>query len=278
MASAKKFFKRLGRKTAKIHVKVNRVFTPVVAAGAGFFFGAPGAAAVTAAGAEASRYFRATQARNEGQHSRARALGRGERKRVAIYGAAAGGAGMVGAGLTTAFGGGTLGQSVSSGLFGQYGSHILGNTGTIFATGGVDGVSTFVTAGNLAAQKASPVPGLVTQSQLSPALAGGSTPAELAAAAAGGASTTDKLITTGMGLLQAYGQAKPVPYGTPGINPNAYGPQLSDLFPAGGGGGGSAGGEAGGGGFMNAPMGNGESGMSNGAIAALAVGALLLLA
>ncbi len=277
--SLRKSIKRLGRKTAKIHVKVNRVFTPVVAAGASFFYGPAAGAAVTAAGAQASYYFRGTQARAEGTKGRAaRELGRGERKRVAIYGAAGTGAGALGAGLTTAFNGGTLGQSLSSGLFGQHGSAILGNTGSIFATQAPN-VSGFVTAGTLAAQKSSAVPGLVTQSQLASSLAGGSTPTELAAAAAGGVSTTDKLITSSLGLLSTYA-ARPASTGQNGnINPNSYGglgPDLASMF-GGGGGGGEAGGGGGFGGLNSPMMGEGEKKSSSGLALALVVGALLLV-
>jgi len=212
MASFRKSLKRLGRKTAKIHVKVGRVLTPVVAAGASFIGGPVAGAAVTAAGAEASRYFRATQARHEGQRDRARALGRGERKRVAIYGGIATGAGALGSGLTTALQGGTLGQSLSAGLFGQGGSSILGNTQTLFASKTQQALNAGVGPfGNLnpavsGTQLPGNVPGLVTQSQLEAALAGGTTTLE--AAAAGGGST-DTAGTMAFGVPSGRGQNTP---------------------------------------------------------------------
>ncbi len=132
--SLRKYFKRLGRKSAKVHKVVNRVITPAVAAGAGFFGGPAAAAAVTAGGAELGRYFRATEARNAGQYSRARALGRGERARVWTYGGIAGGAGSLGAGVTTLAAGGTFGQAVGSTFLGV-GGHALVGGGSILTPG-----------------------------------------------------------------------------------------------------------------------------------------------
>ncbi len=270
------FWKRLGRKTAKVSVKVNRVTTPIVAAAAGYFYGAPGAAAVTAIGAESGRYFRATQARDEGVTGRsARALGRGERKRVAIYGAIGGGAGMLGSGITTLARGYSVPQALGNTLFGQSGGHILGIGGTVFdAAPSSSGLSSIVTAGNFAAQKASIVPGIVTQSQLAPSLVGGTS--ELAGAGTGGASTGAKLLGTLPTLLGALGKGIPTAP-QPGVNPSPYGswPNPQDyqggMFGGGGGGGESGGG---GGGFMNAPGVEGDS--KGGLIAAVMLGALLL--
>lgn len=120
--SLRKTLKKIGRKTAAIHVKINRVAVPVVAA-AGTYFGGPVVgAAVTAVGASASTYFRATQARNEGTFGReARALGRGERKRVALYGAAG-----TGAGWATSIAVGALGYAGS----GAAGNALAGTSGS----------------------------------------------------------------------------------------------------------------------------------------------------
>lgn len=271
------FFKRLGRKTAKLSTKINRVAVPIVAAGAGALGGAPAAAAVTALGAQASYYFRATQARNEGVMGRdARARGRGERKRVAIYGAIGGGAGMLTSGVYTLASGGTISQALGTTAFGQGGKALLfGSEGTIFAKSPLDG-STFVTAGNLAAQKSSPVPGLVTQSQLSSVLAGGSTPTEAAAAAGGSGGTIAKalgLATTVLGQTKLPG----TPGGAPLTRPNdsSYREGLLDglLSGQGGGGGGSSGDS--GGGFMNAPTGE-HAALSPAMLLGLGLGALFL--
>lgn len=278
------FFKRLGRKTAKLHTKINRVVVPVVAAGAGAIGGAPAAAAVTALGAQASYYFRATQARNEGLMGRdARARGRGERKRVAIYGAIGGGAGMLGSGAANLIAGKSFSSALGATFFGQGGAQILGIDNAFFAKSALDG-SNFVTAANLASQKASPVPGLVTQSQLNSVLAGGSTPTEAAAAAAGtGTSTLSKVLGVTPTLLSAAGKAIPgTPMGAPPTQPNdsAYREGLLEGLLAGqGGGGGGASGDGGGsaGGFMNAPMGD-ESKLSPTVLVALGLGALFLLA
>lgn len=162
--SLRKYFKRLGRKTAKLHTKVNRVAVPVLAAGASYFGGPVAGAAVTAAGAEASRYFRATQARNEGDYADARRLGRGERKRVAILGAAGTGAGVLGSGITAAFTGGNI---FTQSLLGQGGSQLFGVGGpNIFTPVPVShtaDLSTIVTQGNLLSQKSgTAVPNIVT--------------------------------------------------------------------------------------------------------------------
>ncbi len=275
------FFKRLGRKTAKLSTKINRVAVPIISAGAGAIGGAPAAAAVTAIGAQASYYFRATQARNEGQMGPdARARGRGERKRVAIYGAVGGGAGMLGSGVYTLASGGTLAQALGTTAFGQGGKALLfGSEGTIFANNGLNG-SNFVTAANLASQKASPVPGLVTQSQLSSVLAGGATPTEAAAAVGGGSGgTLAKVLGVGTTLL---GQTKlpGTTGGAPPTQPNdaAYREGLLEGLLSGMGGGGGGGGDSGGGGlggFMNAPT--GESTLSTPVLIALGLGALYFI-
>jgi len=269
-----KYFKRLGRKTAKIHTKINRVATPIAAAAAGYFAGAPGAAAVTAIGAQSGYYFRATQARNEGTKGRAaRELGRGERKRVAIYGAIGGGAGMLGSFGTSLIAGKGLGNSLVALGLGQSGAELTG-AGSIFSKS-TSGTSQFVTTANLAAQKSTGVPGLVTQAQLSQTLSGGA--AEAAGAGAGGSSLGAKLLGTIPAVLNAYSTARPASSGAAGtIDPNSYGGSLSDILSGGGGGGGGGGSDSGGGGggFMNAPMAEGES--KGGLIAALVIGALLL--
>jgi len=272
-----KFFKRVGRKTAKIHTKVNRVFVPIASAGAGFIGGAPAAAAVTALGAQSSYYFRATEARNQGLHGKAaRDFGRKERKRVAIYGAIGGGAGMVGSfgyGLAT---GNSFLAALGQGAVGQGGAQLL-NIGdsTIFSKAPAPG-SQFVTAANLAAQKASPVPGLVTQAQLSQTLSSGSTAAEQTAAAAGKTGESS-LLAKSLGLVTNVAE-KMGPLGTPnGVRPTGPGSYKDGLLDGllSGGGGGGGGGDMGAGGFMNAPMGEGK--MSGSTIAILGIGALLLL-
>ncbi len=130
--SLRKYFKRLGRKTAKVNVKIGRVLTPVVSVAAGFVGGPALSAAVTAGGAAAGGYWRATQARNEGQYDRARALGRGERKRVAVYGAIGGGAGSLGSGAYTLATGGTITQAIGTTFLGQGGAQLLGVPGHNF--------------------------------------------------------------------------------------------------------------------------------------------------
>lgn len=275
MASVKKFFKRLGRKTAKVHKQINRVATPIAAAGATFIAGPVGGAAVTALGAEAGRYFRATEARNQGIQGRAaRSLGRGERKRVAIYGGIGTGVGVAGAFTTALATGSSFGQALGSAAFGHGGKALLfGADGTVFASSSPTG-SGFVTAGNLAAQKSTGVPGLVTQSEITGALAGGAP--EAAAAASGGSSLLDKSILTALGLAQSYRAPAPVSAGARGtIDPNEYtGAELSSLFGGGGGGGESGGG----GGGLNSPLpGMGAEESSKGGLAAaILLGALLL--
>ncbi len=129
----RKAAKRIGRKAAPIRVKAGRVITPVLSAAAGFVAGPVGSAVITAAGAEIGRYSRATQARAEGQHDRARALGRGERKRLWTYGAVGGGVGALASGVTTAaLGGGVLDVAAATGG-GQGGASLLGASGTVFA-------------------------------------------------------------------------------------------------------------------------------------------------
>ncbi len=276
------FFKRLGRKTAKLSTKINRVAVPIVSAGAGLVGGAPAAAAVTALGAQASYYFRATQARNEGlQGKAARDRGRGERKRVAIYGAVGGGVGMLGSGAANLIAGKSFSSALGATVFGQGGAQLLGIDNTLFAKNAIDG-SNFVTAANLASQKASPVPGLVTQSQLSSVLAGGSTPTEAAAATAGGSGGT---LAKSLGLATTLlGQTKlPLPGTSGGASPTqpndaAYREGLLEGLLSGMGGGGAAGGgDSGGGlgGFMNAPT--GESTLSTPVLIALGLGALYFI-
>lgn len=275
------FFKRLGRKTAKISTRINRIATPIVAAGAGYFGGPVAGAAVTALGAQAGYYFRGTQARNEGLHGRdARARARGERKRVAIYGSIGTGAGAVGSFATSLIGGSSLGDAALAGGFGQAGKALLfGSSGTIFATGGPSGVSNLVTTGNFASQKASAVPGIVTQSQFAQQIAGGSTSAEAAAAAAGKSGESSLLAKT-LGLVTTVASQTKLP-GTPGGAPptSPYGSSYLDGLLAGSQmGGGGGGGDAGGGGlspWMNAPA--DDSKMSPALVAALGIGALLLL-
>ncbi len=271
------FFKRLGRKSAKVATKINRVATPVAAAAAGYLYGAPGAAAVTALGATAGRYSRATQARNEGIKGReARALGRGERKRVAIYGAIGGGAGMLGSGVTGLIRGESLLNAGGQALFGQHGSQLLGIAGnTIFTPAApTSGLSGIVTAGNFAAQKAVAVPGLVTQAQLAPALTGGA--AEAAGAGSSGASLGSKLVATLPSLIGALGKGVPMAT-TPGTvgDPRNWGGQLPNPneFGFGGGGAGDSGGGSGGS-FMNSPT----DGDSKGGLIAMGLLAALLLA
>lgn len=274
MSRIGKFFKRAGRKTAKIHTKINRVFVPIVSAGAGFVGGAPAAAAVTAIGAQSSYYFRATEARNKGLHGKAaRDFGRKERKRVAIYGAIGGGAGMVGSfgyGLAT---GNSFLAALGQGAVGQGGAQLLGiGDSTIFSS--TPQQSQFVTMGNLAAQKGSAVPGLVTQAQLSQTLSGGATAAEKAAASAG---TGSSLLAKSLGLVTNVAE-KMGPLGTPHgrapTGPGSYEQGLLDGLLGGGGGGGGGGGDMGAGGFMNAPQSEGK--MSGTTLAILAVGALAL--
>jgi hypothetical protein len=267
--SLRKSLKKLGRKTAKVSAKINRVTTPIASAAAGFLYGAPGAAAVTAIGAQSGYYFRSTQARDEGITGRsARALGRGERKRVAIYGAAGGGAGMLTSGIVGLTRGASLLEAGGHTLFGQSGAQILGLSNNTVFSPVASNVSGFITPANFASQKALPVPGLVTQSQIAPSLAGGTS--ELAGAGTSGGSLGAKLLGTVPSLLSAYSTAKPVSSGANGsINPNTYG-DLSSMLGGGGGGGDSGGG----GGFMNAPTADGQS--KGGLIAAILVGALLL--
>lgn len=132
--SLRKFVKRVGRKAAPVAYKVGRVVTPVVGAVAGYFAGPVGGAVVGAIGGSAGYYARATAARADGTRGRAaREMARGERKRQFIYGVAGGAAGSLGSGLVTAFSGGTVGQSVSAGLLGQGGSHLVGSGGTMFS-------------------------------------------------------------------------------------------------------------------------------------------------
>jgi hypothetical protein len=269
--SLRKYFKRLGRKTAKIHTKVNRVFVPVASAAAGYLGGAPAAAAVTAIGAQSSYYFRATQARNEGIRGRAaRVKGRQERTRVSIYGAIGGGAGMLGSGVTSLIAGSSFSQALGATAFGQGGANILGIGGTIFSKT-PEGASAFVTAGNLAAQKGSSVPGLVTQAQLKASLAGGSVEAAEAGGASSGAGWGTKLGTAAGhlgGVVEDVLKRK-----TSGNGSSPYW-----FTPDGAGGGGWGGGDSGGGGggFWNSPMGA-DSKLSPALVAALAVGAFLLL-
>lgn len=269
------FFKKIGRKTAKIHTKINRVFVPVASAAAGFIGGAPAAAAVTAAGAQASYYFRATQARNEGKMGHdARALGRGERKRVAIYGAAGGGAGMLGSGAANLIAGKSLSSALGATVFGQGGSNILGIDNAVFAK--TPTPPAIVTAGNLGSIKGSSVPGLVTQSQLAASLKGGAAEAIGAAAAPVAGGGTTSTLTTALGLAtklgEAYGKSKDTHRNSdPAGNPFWFTPDGT------GGGGGAAGDAGGGGGFFNSPVGpDGQPGMSPAMILALGVGAYLL--
>lgn len=275
--SFRKSIKRFGRKTAKARVKFGRVATPILSAGAGFIGGAPAAAAVTAIGAQAAYYNRATQARNEGTFGRdARARGRGERKRVAIYGAAGGGAGMLASGAYTLASGDTFSQALGATGLGQGGKALLfGSEGTLFAKAPT--YPTYIT--NLAtAPKGSGVPGLVTQSQLESQLAGGATAAEKTAAAAGTGGIGTKLLGAAVSGLS---QAK-IP-GTPGgASPtqpdlsNAYKDGLLDgLLNGMGGGGGGGGGDMSGGGFMNAPLGE-NSKMSPAVLVGLGLAALIL--
>ncbi len=286
---ASKFFKRLGRKTAKVHKQINRVVTPLAAAGATFIGGPVAGAAVTAIGAQSGYYFRATEARDKGIKGRAaRSLGRGERRRVGIYGAAGIGVGAAGAFTTALATGSTFGQALGSTAFGHGGKALLfGSEGTVFATptekalaSGVGPFGSLNPAVSGTQLPTSGVPGLVTQSQLAASLSGGSTAAE-AAAAGGSSSTAAKLLGIAPALLNAYSTAKPAASnGANGnINPNSYGPlgpDLASMFGGGGSGGESGGG--GGGGFMNAPAGMGEESKNSGMIAAIVIGALLLAA
>ncbi len=135
--SLRKWVKRVGRSAAPVAYKVGRVVTPVVGAVAGYFAGPVGGAVVGAIGGSAGYYARATAARADGTTGRAaRELGRGERKRQFIYGVAGGGVGSLASGLTTAFMGGTAGQSIGAGLAGQGGSQLLGGGATIFTKAG----------------------------------------------------------------------------------------------------------------------------------------------
>ncbi len=273
--SLRESLKKLGRKTAKLHTRINRVFTPVASAAAGFIGGAPAAAAVTAVGAESGRYFRATQARNEGDYTNARRLGRGERKRVAIYGAAAGGAGMLGSGVYGLATGSTFSQSLGQAAFGQGGAHILGIGGGIFEKAPASNISGIITQSTFAAQKSSSVPGLVTQADLNAVLHGGAAEAagagQVAGAAAGTSAWTKALGLTSV-LGDALGKAKGSGSRDSGSSEFEH---LMDQLGQGGGGGGGEAGSAGGGGFFNSPT---DGSMSPALIAALAVGAFLLLA
>lgn len=285
MASARKFFKRLGRKTAKVHKQINRIATPLVAAGASYFGGPVAGAAVTAAGAQASYYFRATEARDKGIRGRsARELGRGERKRVAIYGAIGTGTGALASGASSLIAGKTFGQSLLATGFGQGGAELFSPGSSIIGTPTAQqiasGVGPFGSLKPVVAGTQLPsstgVPGLVTQSQLSASLAGGSTATEAAAAAGSSSSTLAKVLGVAPALLNAYSTAKPASTGANGnINPNSYGlgPDLGSMFGGGGGGGGDSGM---GGGFMNAPAGMGQESKNGGMIAAILIGALLL--
>jgi hypothetical protein len=187
---------------------------------------------------------------------------------------------MLGSGAANLIAGKSFSSALGATLFGQGGAQLLGIDNTLFAKSAFDS-SSFVTAGNLAAQKASPVPGLVTQSQLNSVLAGGATPTEAAAAAGGGSGGT---LAKSLGLASTLlGQTK-LPGTTGGASPtqpnySSYRDGLLEGLLSGMGGGGAAGGgDSGGGGlggFMNAPT--GESTLSTPVLIALGLGALYFI-
>jgi hypothetical protein len=266
--SLRKSLKRIGRKSAKTLVKVNRGIT-VGAAAVGTYLGGPVVgAAVTAAGAVNGQYLRATQARNEGVTGRqARALGRGERKRVATYGAAA-----MGVGMATAVTVGALGYAGS----GAAGNALAGTTGSS-ALFGSQTATASLTAAQLAANAPTQftVPGVgqftlpMSQAAATANATGGAfvgTQA-LAPVGAGAGLTAGEILGATNTAYEAYKKLLP---GQPAPVPPTGGKR------GGGGGGGGGGDQSGGGGRVGDV--NGDKGGSDSILPLVLIGAVVLMA
>lgn len=127
----KKKIKQYSRKALAVGGKISRVARPIAAAAAGYFAGPAGVMAVTALSHYGQQYQVASGARGEGIRGReAREMGREAAQRTTKHSLIAGGAGMLGSGITSM----AVGGNFFGGLFGgQAGSALLGGN-TVFGS------------------------------------------------------------------------------------------------------------------------------------------------
>ena len=226
MSSLGDYFKRLGRKTAEIHVKVNRVASPFLAAGATVVGGPVLGELVAGGNAELGRYLRATQARHEGDYDDARRLGRGERKRVFIYSQAGVGAGTIANVTLAAVNSGNI---LTQSFLGQGGSQLFNVGGTnIFTSAPKAALNQSASYPMVATQSASKAaaPGAehLVMKQVAPGVhafvpasapgtpvMGGGAGSLMEVAATGGGGLAEKLALGGLAAGQTYLNKPPVP-------------------------------------------------------------------
>lgn len=146
MATLKSRAKKAIRKRIKVHEKyVTRVARPIGAAAAGYFAGPVGAAAFTALTHPLHQYAATVSARSDGLSGReARTFGREHAKRTSIHSLAAGAAGAIGSGVTSALVGGNFFGGLAGG---QGGAALLGGNTIFGAAGAAGSVTSAVTGG-----------------------------------------------------------------------------------------------------------------------------------